>query len=557
MDIFTLVGKIALDGADKAQQQLNGLEGYVKKNEKAFRAMGTVMTGFGAAITGVMALSVKAAAEEQAGIIKLTQALKNVGVAYDEVSESLEANIAATQTKTSIADDAQREALANLTAITGDYNRALELLPITLDLAKGKGMDYAAAADIVGRVSEGNTTILTRYGVQLEAGATATEALAELQAKYGGQAEAYGQSMAGQFDLLKNNIGDVMESIGAQLIPILTNLFQNTISPLIEKIKAWMAENPQLTKTIVIVAAAVGGLMMVLGPLLIILPGLTTAIGLFGAVMAIATGPVGLIIIGITALVAAGIALWQNWDKVVAFFKKAWANIKIFFLEGVKNVLESLLSFTSWLPWLGDKVQMMHDRIANMIEAEKVKKDLIQVEDALEDTTEVIKENTEATAEMSSALEYNRAQLELQKDKLKEQAAAIDVTTEAYKRQAVAATEAAEAQDLAGGPGFGHGGIEEGMSEYQRAYAEGLTEEEYARKYGGYQHGGLITQPTLLTKVGNRLPYGIMAEKGPEYIVPSGRQNVSIFVELDGRTIMRAIGQPLVDEIRLRNGIKI
>lgn len=44
---------------------------------------------------------------------------------------------------------------------------------------------------------------------------------------------------------------------------------------------------------------------------------------------AIMANPIGLIIIGIMALIAAGIALWKNWDKVVAFFKAAWDKMKV------------------------------------------------------------------------------------------------------------------------------------------------------------------------------------------------------------------------------------
>jgi hypothetical protein len=127
--------------------------------------MGAAMTGFGVAITGALALSVKSAAAEEAGIIKLTQALANVGVSYDNVKDSLEANINATQQKTSIADDRQRESLQRLLEVTGDYQQSLDLLPLALDMATAKGIDAASASEIIGRVAAGNTTILARYGI--------------------------------------------------------------------------------------------------------------------------------------------------------------------------------------------------------------------------------------------------------------------------------------------------------------------------------------------------------------------------------------------------------
>ncbi|GAH92462.1 unnamed protein product, partial [marine sediment metagenome] len=43
-----------------------------------------------------------------------------------------------------------------------------------------------------------------------------------------------------------------------------------------------------------------------------------------------------------------------------------------------------------------------------------------------------------------------------------------------------------------------------------------------------------------------------------EFVTPErGGGRVNIYVELDGRIIAQAIGQPLVDEIRLRTGVHI
>jgi hypothetical protein len=73
---------------------------------------------------------------------------------------------------------------------------------------------------------------------------------------------------------------------------------------------------------------------------------------------------------------------------------------------------------------------------------------------------------------------------------------------------------------------------------------------------GGYAQGAIFTQPTI----------GLFAERGPEAVIPLPKleamtspmgKTVNIFVELDGRTIARAIGEPLVDEIRVRTGLKI
>lgn len=61
------------------------------------------------------------------------------------------------------------------------------------------------------------------------------------------------------------------------------------------------------------------------------LKAITAAQWLFNAAMA--ANPIGLVIIGIAALIAAGVALYKNWDKVTAFFSSAWQRIKELFLN--------------------------------------------------------------------------------------------------------------------------------------------------------------------------------------------------------------------------------
>ncbi len=252
---------------DEATKQLNSFGKTLEANSKQLKNMGLGMMAAGGAIVGTLGLCVKAAADEEKGIIKLSMAMKNAGVQYDDVRESLEKVISVTQKKTAIADDAQREALAALIITTSDYQRSLELLPLAMDIAIAKDMDLKSAAELVGRVNEGNTSILARYGIQLKEGATATEALAELQKKFGGQAEAYGASTAGAFDKIKNSVDDLREVVGKALSPVLEDLINNHLIPIIEKFTAWAEANPALIKQIAALGIALigaGGLLFAL-----------------------------------------------------------------------------------------------------------------------------------------------------------------------------------------------------------------------------------------------------------------------------------------------------
>ena len=282
---------------DEASKELDKLQKNVGLTSKQMRNMGIGMMAAGGAIVAGMGMAVKAANAERIGISRLEAQLKNVGVSYDDVKGSLEDVISATQYKTGIADDKQRIALGELVMITGDYQRSLDLMPLALDLAAAKEMDLGTAAEVVGRVAVGNTTILKRYGIELKEGATAAEALAEMQSKVGGTAEATRDPMK----VLGAQIGDLKEAIGTALLPVVTK-WLDKLTLIIKNVQIWAEANPTLIKTI----AAVGVALIGAGGLLIALSQISKAVISINAALVVLralSGPTG------WAMLAAGMAI--------------------------------------------------------------------------------------------------------------------------------------------------------------------------------------------------------------------------------------------------------
>lgn len=253
------LGKAVLDlSVDNAayNSSMDAAESRTKqsadKMEKTLQKVSMAMVAAGAAIAAALGVAVKAAEEQRIGIERLESTLLNVGVAYGEVREELEANIAAMQRKTGVGDSEQRDALNSLIITTNDYKRALELLPLAIDLAAAKEMDLKTASELVGRVAEGNTTILTRYGMQLEEGATAAEALAMLQERVGGTAEA----MASPIDIAKAAVGDLGEAIGDVLLPKFNELLNENVIPFVEKLIEWVEANDWVVDAVAKLAGA-------------------------------------------------------------------------------------------------------------------------------------------------------------------------------------------------------------------------------------------------------------------------------------------------------------
>ena len=287
--------------------------------QKSFKMAGVAMVGVGTAIIGALSLSVKAAAEEEQALLRLGNTLKNVGINYDLVKEPLDKTIMAMEKATAVSHDELYPALNMLLNVTGDYEASLRLLPLALDLAKGANIDLATAAKLVGKVEEGNFALLVRYGIIIEEGATQTEVLAKITERFGGSAEAMGKSASSGFGQIKLSMDALMETIGKVLLPAL-KVFGETISGIIDSVRKWAEANPELTTGLTIFAAILGVLLLGFGTYILMAPGILAAGAMMGAGFTAMLGPIGLVILAIAAVIAIGVALAKNWDKIVDFF---------------------------------------------------------------------------------------------------------------------------------------------------------------------------------------------------------------------------------------------
>lgn len=82
---------------------------------------------------------------------------------------------------------------------------------------------------------------------------------------------------------------------------------------------------------------------------IIVSKAMTAAQWLFNAAMT--ANPIGLVIVAIAALTAAGIALYKNWDTVVAFFGSAWDKMKnlIADFSPLDWMMSGFNALTNWL----------------------------------------------------------------------------------------------------------------------------------------------------------------------------------------------------------------
>ena len=175
---------------------------------------------------------------------------------------------------------------------------------------------------------------------------------------------------ANKIQLVKNNIRLLAAGVGEAFLPAVNEMILALV-PVIEKMTAWAQANPELIRQIVLVAGALTGSIIAIatisgaiGTAIGAFQGLSAIFGVIKVAMTLLSTTIGLPVLAFAALVAAGIAVYKNWDTIVyqagVFYgkfesvflglpepvKEAWADIVGVFSAGIENV-KAVLQFLS------------------------------------------------------------------------------------------------------------------------------------------------------------------------------------------------------------------
>lgn len=214
------------------ERGLRGAESDLKhlddRGSRSLHGLKVAALAAGAAITTGVVIglkqSVDAAIEAEKSQARMEAQLKAVGISYKQHADQIEQVIQKTSQLAGLDDEDLQDAFTNVVRSTGSVNKSLKQMTLVADLARAKHLDVAKAGEIVGKVMAGNTGVLSRYGITLKDGATATEALGVLHQKFSGQAEAYGKTTAGAQDRFRVAVENLKESVGEHLLPALTSV---------------------------------------------------------------------------------------------------------------------------------------------------------------------------------------------------------------------------------------------------------------------------------------------------------------------------------------------
>jgi hypothetical protein len=187
------------------------------------------------AVVGLLGDAKQSYAEDQVSQKQLDAALRANIPAWTGNKDAIE-DVLLAREKLGFSDDEQRSSLASLVTRTHDATKALDLQRMAMDLARLRGIDLAAASDLVGKAYNGQVGALRRAGIAVDEHATAAEALLAVQKAVAGQAQQYASTDAGKEVAAQLRVGESMERLGktvselsAEVLPVLAEGFEKIV----------------------------------------------------------------------------------------------------------------------------------------------------------------------------------------------------------------------------------------------------------------------------------------------------------------------------------------
>lgn len=359
--ILKIIGQDSTSGAvGSAKSQLDGLDGAAGRASTSTGGLGSKLSGVGAiaggfvvgsALTnlpGLLMEGAKGAAEDEASLGRLTQAIDNTGASSADYGDRIDDLISKGE-DLAFTDGETTSALAMLVNMTGDADTAMADLATAQDLARGAGISLESAAKLIGKTSDENTASLRKLGIELEDGATRTDALAAIQAQFGDQAQQYASSAAGEYAKFGNQLGELQETVGSALIPVFMALAPVILGvvqaamPAIEALAGALALIIESLPSEVILGALVVFIAGALVPGMIAWTVATyaqvSALIAQAAAMLAAYAPIILLIAGIGLLIAAGYLLVTHFDEIKAAVVSAFETMRDLIIGAIQAVI--------------------------------------------------------------------------------------------------------------------------------------------------------------------------------------------------------------------------
>lgn len=225
---MALISVTISGNAAPLRNELDKAEGLFGKFGGAVTKIAAASAAAFAGLAAGLAVATKAAAEDQKSFEQLRIAIQNTTGATDAMVQAIDDQILKMSIAVGVADDQLRPAFGNLVRATGDATRAQDLLSTALDISAATGKPLEAVSIALAKAANGQVTALTRLGVPLDENAVKAKdfdaILQQLNETFGGAAAANAETFSGKMDRLRVVAGEVVETIGGAVLPIISNL---------------------------------------------------------------------------------------------------------------------------------------------------------------------------------------------------------------------------------------------------------------------------------------------------------------------------------------------
>jgi hypothetical protein len=358
MDNRTL--EIILKARDEASKVLRSVSDEVEKQTKSMKDLAedavVPLTAAFATVSGVIYSSISAFEESENATAQLNAVLDSTkGVAGVTAEEVLKLSTALQQ-QSKFDDEAITGAQSLLLTFT---NISKDVFPTAtqtvLDMSQALGQDLKSSSIQLGKALQDpiiGVSALRKVGVNfneeqqntiktlVESGKVMDAQkliLKELATEFGGSALSSSKTFSGQITIMKNNIGDLRETLGQGLVAAIMGSGGNLdqVNQALLSLNTFLQQNQDLiiaiSRTLIILAVTFGVLLV---------GSLIATIGAVGALIA-----AGGLLAG--ALVFAASMISSNWESIGIFFTNLWQNVTNVFNQAVASITSAVTNI--WL----------------------------------------------------------------------------------------------------------------------------------------------------------------------------------------------------------------
>lgn len=366
--------KIVVDAQNNTQGTFNALKNNLDDIRTRNEGLITAMRGIGIAGTAAFAgLSLVTKSVIEAGAnFEQTQIAFETMIGSTERAHKLLADLSQFAARTPFELPQVEEASKQLLAYGMTADEIIPTLKNLGDIASGVGMDklpnlilafgqVKAATHLTGmelrQFTEAGVPLLDQLAKTMHVSVAEVQdlvskgqvgfplvqqALANLTAE-GGRfhdlMEKQSLSLAGQWSNLHDQISLTARSIGVELLPYLKPVVEQLIA-IVQQIGAFVKAHPQLSAAILVISLGFAGILAILLPISLVLPGLILLFqGLAVAFALVASGP-GLAIMAILGtLIITMVNVYKTTDLLLNHWNEVWLGIKLTVADVVNAVI--------------------------------------------------------------------------------------------------------------------------------------------------------------------------------------------------------------------------